>query len=81
MLFLSCSGAACHHFFVISVPRLKKANVQNHPIFIMDFHDFHDATNVRNHENNQKTNLNIDTNSDTILDMIFKKNNLDFRPN
>ena len=37
----------------------------------MDFHDFHDATNVRNHENNQKTNLKIYTDSDTILNAIF----------
>ena len=40
----------------------------------MDFHDFHDATNVRNYENNQKTNLKIDTDSDTILNAIFNEN-------
>ena len=42
----------------------------------MDFHDFHDATNIRNHENNQKTTLNIDTISDTILDAIFDQNRI-----
>ena len=40
----------------------------------MDFHDFHDATNIRDHENNQKTNLKINTDSDTILNAIFNEN-------
>ena len=54
--------------------QVKKADFLDHPIFIMDFHDVHDATNVRNHENNQKTNLEIDTNSGSILDSIFNEN-------
>ena len=61
-------------FFNDFSTHVKKADVQNHPIFTMDFHDFHDATNVRNHENNQKTNLKIDTDSDTILNAIFNEN-------
>ena len=59
--------------FIDFSSQVKKADVQDHCIFIMDSDDLNDATNVRNHENNKKTTQHIDAISNTIWGTISNR--------